>query len=207
MTLGQKLKDLRKSKYLTLEQLAENLNELDENASFSKGRLSRWENDADEPRISSLKTVAQYYCKSLDYFFEDIITIDKVSANVYKVPVIGEITCGEAITAEQNIEDYTNVSFDTKPTNTVFALHCKGHSMEPTIPDNSLVIIEETTVEDGEIGAVLVDGNTRATLKRIKHVGNSIILNPDNRNYEPIILDSKHQGRIIGKAIKYIVPL
>lgn len=54
--------------------------------------------------------------------------------------------------------------------------------MEPTIPDGSIVIIrQQPNVEDGEIAAVLVDDDARATLKRIKHSNDAVILQPDNR--------------------------
>lgn len=75
--------------------------------------------------------------------------------------------------------------------------------MEPSIMDGDKVVIEPTPdVEDGQVAAVLVDDQAKATLKRIKHIGDSIWLMPDNRDYDPIVLDAQHPGRIIGKAIK-----
>lgn len=120
-----------------------------------------------------------------------------------KIPIIGEIACGDPITAEENIEGYTEETFEKPiPSGTLFALRCKGHSMEPTIHDGSLVTIrEQPTVEDGEIAAVLVDGDNEATLKRVKHQGDLIMLMPDNKEYDPIILDKNNPGRIIGKAV------
>lgn len=125
------------------------------------------------------------------------------------VPIIGEIACGDPITAEENIDGYTETVFDgDAPKGTLFALKCKGHSMEPTIPNGSMVIIKsQPTVEDGEIAAVLVDHDSEATLKRIKHQGNLVMLMPDNKEYDPIILDAQHPGRIVGKAIKYTASL
>lgn len=80
--------------------------------------------------------------------------------------------------------------------------------MEPTIPDKAIVVIhEQPEVEDGEIAAVQVDHDTEATLKRVKHQGDMILLMPDNKNYDPIILNKDNPGRIIGKAIKYSAPL
>lgn len=77
-------------------------------------------------------------------------------------PLINEIACGESITAEENIEGYVEEIFE-KPVP-------KGKSMEPTIHDGSIVTIrEQPTVEDGEIAAVLVDGDNEATLKHVKH--------------------------------------
>ncbi|MRH46562.1 XRE family transcriptional regulator [Lactobacillus reuteri] len=125
------------------------------------------------------------------------------------VPILGEIACGDPITAEENIDGYTEIIFEGKaPKGTLFALRCKGHSMEPTIPNGSLVTIrEQPTVEDGEIAAVLVDHDSEATLKRIKHQGNLVMLMPDNKEYDPIILDENHPGRIIGKAVLFTASL
>ena len=120
-----------------------------------------------------------------------------------KIPIIGEIACGDPITAEENIEGYTEETFERPiPSGNLFALRCKGHSMEPTIHDGSLVTIrEQPTVEDGEIAAVLVGGDNEATLKRVKHQGKLIMLMPDNQEYDPIILDKNNPGRIVGKAV------
>lgn len=120
-----------------------------------------------------------------------------------KIPIIGEIACGDPITAEENIEGYTEETFEKPiPSGNLFALRCKGHSMEPTIHDGSLVTIrEQPTVEDGEIAAVLVNGDNEATLKRVKHQGDLIMLMPDNKEYDPIILDKCNPGRIVGKAV------
>ena len=74
--------------------------------------------------------------------------------------------------------------------------------MEPLIPDGALVLIhKQPTVEDDEIAAVQVDDDTRATLKKIKHVGKNVILYPINSKDDPIILNKDNPGRILGKAI------
>ncbi|WP_405076914.1 LexA family protein [Lactobacillus paragasseri] len=56
------------------------------------------------------------------------------------------------------------------------------------------------TVEDDEIAAVQVD-DTRATLKKVKHVGKDVFLYPINTKYAPIILNKDNPGCILGKAI------
>ncbi|MBC6910049.1 XRE family transcriptional regulator [Lactobacillus reuteri] len=119
------------------------------------------------------------------------------------IPLIGEIACGDPITAEENIEGYVEEIFEKPvPKGNLFALRCKGKSMEPTIHNGSIVTIrEQPTVEDGEIAAVLVDGDNEATLKRVKHQGNLIMLMPDNKEFDPIILDKDNPGRIVGKAV------
>lgn len=71
MSLGSKLKDLRTSHKMTLQEMADALNKRNENSNFNKGRLSKWEHDTDEPRLSSLKQVADLFNVSIDYFFND----------------------------------------------------------------------------------------------------------------------------------------
>lgn len=70
MTLGSRIRTLRKQNNLTLEELANRLNDQNPGSNFNKGRLSKWENNSDEPRISSLKQVADLFGVSIDYFFD-----------------------------------------------------------------------------------------------------------------------------------------
>lgn len=62
---------------------------------------------------------------------------------------------------------------------TLFALRCKGKSMTPLIPD-------------GAIAAVLINGE--ATLKKVLHVGDTVVLRPANPDFNDIFLDKDHPG-------------
>ena len=67
--IGKKIKELRKSHKLTLEELADILNkEYPDTINFNKGKISKWENDREEPRLSSVKILADYFDVPLDYF-------------------------------------------------------------------------------------------------------------------------------------------
>lgn len=70
MGLGQKLKNLRSQKNLTLDNLVDRLNKRSD-IKFSKGKISKWENDKEEPRLSSLKVLADFYGVDIDYFLSD----------------------------------------------------------------------------------------------------------------------------------------
>lgn len=133
---------------------------------------------------------------------ENVVPVDQ--SHLVKIPLIGHIACGEPITADQNIEGYITEYFsDSVDPDSVFALKCEGSSMEPYIMDGDIAYIrQQPEVEDGEIAAVLVDGDTKATLKRVKRVGDQVILMPDNPRFDPIVLDKDHPGKIIGKMIK-----
>ena len=67
--IGKKIKELRKSHNLTLEELADILNkEYPNTINFNKGKISKWENDREEPRLSSVKILADFFDVPLDYF-------------------------------------------------------------------------------------------------------------------------------------------
>lgn len=120
-----------------------------------------------------------------------------------KIPLLGTIACGDPILADENIAGYLSEPTDFLPSGKLFYLRAKGQSMEPTIKDGSLVLIrQQPDVEDGEIAAVLFTDDNEATLKRIKRAGPTVILMPDNREYEPIIASDNNPVRILGKAVR-----
>lgn len=204
MDIGKQIKQLRKERKYTQAHLAELLG-------IKPTTVASWEQGRNKPLMDKVQKMAIIFNVPISEIVggEESGTPSNViyplsdSLQRVTIPIIGEIACGDPITAEENIEGYTEETFEKPiPSGTLFALRCKGHSMEPTIHDGSLVTIrEQPDVEDGEIAAVLVDGDTEATLKRIKRQGDLVMLMPDNKNYDPIILDKRNPGRIIGKAV------
>ena len=67
--IGNKIRELRKKHNLTLDELANNLNNrYPDTINFNKGKISKWENDKEEPRLSSVRVLADYFDVPLDYF-------------------------------------------------------------------------------------------------------------------------------------------
>lgn len=205
------LDTLRHQQKVSISELARRVN-------MSKSTVSLYFNKSREFPVNRLDEFAS----ALHTTPEDVLGVSNTqnktnSSNIIypaglerrSIPLIGEIACGDPITAEENIEGYIEETFEKPvPSGTLFALRCKGHSMEPTIPNKAIVTIrQQPDVEDDEIAAVQVDHDTEATLKRVKHQGDMILLLPDNKNYDPIILSKDNPGRIIGKAIKFSAPL
>ncbi len=59
---------------MTLDDLATKLNELyPHTINFNKGKLSKWENDKEEPKLSSIRILADYYGISIDDFYNSNI--------------------------------------------------------------------------------------------------------------------------------------
>ena len=119
-----------------------------------------------------------------------------------RIPLIGAIACGKPILAEEHIEEYVEIP---KHVTADFALSCKGDSMiNARIFDGDVVYIrQQATVENGEIAAVLIDGE--ATLKRVKFYEDRIALEPENPTYRPIVLwgEEMNTARILGKAVAF----
>lgn len=189
------------------KQRGMSINELARETGLAKSSLSRYFNKTRGFPVNKVNVFA----KALHVKPEEILgvapsglkTIDDLGMHPVQIPIIGTIACGTPILADQNIIGYTTELFDERPEGTLFALKCQGDSMEPKIPNGATVIVrEQPTVEDDEIAAVLVDDNEEATLKRIKHIGNQVMLMPENQKYDPIILNKENPGRILGKVIK-----
>lgn len=159
------------------------------------------------PGMGNIQKLADYFgiLKSqidprLNMGPDNLIPITKI----VKIPLLGEIACGDPILAEENIEEYVNEPADDLPSGQLFYLRAKGESMKPTIPNGSKVLIrQQDDVEDDEIAAVLMTDDNEATLKRIKRVNGVMFLMPDNTEFKPIIISPENPARILGKAIRY----
>lgn len=124
------------------------------------------------------------------------IRIANVGTNPTYVPLVGTVTAGMPILAEQLIEDYIPVPTKANGKK-LFALKIKGDSMvNAGIYDGDVVIIEQTPVaENGEIVVALIDNE--ATVKRFYKENGHFRLQPENDNYEPIIVD---ELSVLGKV-------
>lgn len=201
---GRNLKYLREKKDIDQLELAGLLGRK------SASSISEWEKGTYTPKSGVLSDIARIFNVNLQDLMNSDLSNTKpsnlieVSQRTVRIPVLGKIACGDPILAEQNYEDYRTVLAEGLPSGNLIYLEAKGDSMQPTIPNGAMVVIrEQPEVENGEIAAVLVNGNEEATLKRVKKQGNNIILIPDNSAYDPIFADSDNPIKIIGKAIKF----
>ncbi len=117
-----------------------------------------------------------------------------VSANTQFVnlPLIGEITAGQPILAQENIEDYLPLPSNLIKGSDNFVLKVKGDSMiDAGILNGDYVIISKKNVaSNGQIVAALIQ-NEYATVKRFFREDNDLVrLQPENEFLEPIILSS-----------------
>ena len=123
----------------------------------------------------------------------------KSNKEMVEIPVVGKVTAGAPILAEENIEDYFPVPLNylKAGNNELFMLKVSGDSMiEAGIHDGDLVIAEKQSVaKNNDIVIALLD--EEATVKRFFKEEDHIRLQPENPAYEPII--SKNV-KILGKV-------
>lgn len=112
------------------------------------------------------------------------------------IPLVGTVTAGMPILAQQSIEDYIPVPTKSAGKE-LFALRIKGDSMiNAGIFDGDIVVIEQTpTADNGDIVVALIENE--ATVKRFYKENGHFRLQPENDSYAPIIVD---ELAILGKV-------
>ncbi|MBR2335036.1 MAG: transcriptional repressor LexA [Clostridia bacterium] len=116
---------------------------------------------------------------------------------VTAVPILGTVTAGSPILAEENFDGYVGYVGKTSPDG-MFALKVKGESMiEIGILDGDMIIAEKTCYADnGEIVVALIENE--ATVKTFYREDGHYRLQPENSTMEPIIVE---EVLILGKVV------
>lgn len=203
MDMGERIKYLRNLKGWTQEELGTKVGmQKSAIAKYEKGNVENMKRSVIK-KMSELFEVSPSYLMALDDL--DKYGNIKYVEEMVDIPVIGTIACGEPITAEQNVSYYKPYNKSSLPSGEVYLLEAKGDSMEPNIPNGSLVLCRvQNDVENGEIAAVLLNGDTEGTLKRIRKIDGVVLLEAINPNYPPILVNKDNPARIIGKAIEFL---
>lgn len=190
---GHIIRTLRQQQGMSQEALAAHLGYKDRSsiAKIESGKVDISQSKLE--RISQLFRVPVAYLLGVDV---------QPMPTMRRIPVLGAIACGAPILAQEHIDGYTAIPEDIHAD---FALICKGDSMiNARIFDGDTVYIrQQETVENGEIAAVLIDGE--ATLKRVRCYNDRMVLEPENPMYRPIVLwgEDMNTARILGKAVAF----
>lgn len=192
--VGKRLAELRRERGYNQDQLAEM-------AMLNRVTLARYETGVIEPGVFALSRLADALGVSTDEILCRTAKLPPFLPIVKNaVPIVGEIACGQPITAEQNIEGYADLPDGAHAD---FALKCKGESMVPTFQPGDLVLIrQQPEVETGQIAAVGVGGE--ATLKRVYTNTEGVVLVADNPAFAPQVYPTGTDMQIYGLAVGYV---
>ncbi len=198
-----KIRELRKAKGMTLESLARELGTSKQTIQrYETGAISNIPREKAEAIARVLGTTPAellgWESRSL-YSFENISPI-----TTKKLPMLGEISCGEPIYVNEEYESFASVNANIDAD---FCLRAHGDSMTGArIYDGDLVFIRsQSSVDNGEIAAVIIEDE--ATLKRVYYYPEEckLVLSPENPKYAPLLYvnDELNSIKILGKAVAF----
>lgn len=216
MFLGQLIKKYREKNNMTMEDFSKK-------SGLSKGYISMLEKNRHPqnnkeiiPSLETFKKVSKAMNISIDELMRAVDNDQPVSLssipefdNMFpiekkKIPMLGEIACGQPIFANEDRESYVLAGTDI---NADYCLKARGDSMiGARINDGDIVFIrEQAIVDDGDIAAVIIDDE--ATLKRVYYEKekNRLTLQAENPKYRPLSYEGEELNhiKILGKAIAF----
>ena len=199
MTIGQRIKERREELDITQDELAKRL------GYKSRSSINKIELDVYNLKQSKIKAIADALQTTPSYIMGWNDTDQYVlPISVQSLPLLGNISCGNPILADEHIELYVELTTKIKAD---FCLKAKGDSMiNARIHDGDIVFIrKQDAVENGEIAAVII--GDEATLKRVFYYPDEgkLVLQAENPKYEPFVYigDELNTVKILGKAVAF----
>ena len=124
-----------------------------------------------------------------------------------QIPLLGKIAAGTPIEAISNYGEYLDVPPSLLASEDCYALYVEGDSMidEGIFDGDTVIIDKKTNINNGDIIVALID-NEEATLKKFRKKGDSIALEPANKNYKTQIYGPDRiviQGKMSGLIRSY----
>lgn len=192
-------KKAKKQKGMTIADIAEKAN-------LPKGTVQNiFAGYVPSPRLDTVRAIERALGIDNSTFSSYFARFDNLSPiSTQRVPMLGDIACGQPIVANEERESYIQVG---KEINADFCLTARGDSMiGARILDGDIVFCRaQDTVENGEIAAVII--GDEATLKRVYYYPEKkkLVLQAENPKYEPFVYVGEELSdiRIIGKAVAF----
>lgn len=147
-----------------------------------------WCNANIYPRIDKIEMLANYFDIKKSDLVENKEKLDMIGNPVTSIPILGTVKAGYDYLAQENwvgtIDVETSLVGNGKD---YFALKVHGNSMSPALIEDDIVIIKkQNDFENGDIVVAIINGD-EATIKKGKKSDSSILLQPLNPSYEPLI--------------------
>lgn len=208
MSLSKNIRYLRKKQGWGQDILAEKL------GYKSYTTVQKWESGVSEPPLKILHSLSELFHVDIndlankDIEADSMMNVSEQTFSAYnpthKIPILGRISAGLPLYAEEHIEGYTYTELNGGAE--YFALIVSGDSMNAArINDgDTLIVRRQDVVENGQIAVVIVNDD-EATVKRFYRHGGSITLMPQSTNpsHQPQIYNANVTNiRIVGRVVK-----
>lgn len=197
-----KIRFYRKLRGISQEALADKLGY----KSFTT--IQKWEDGTSSPPIGTVKKVAEILGVTIEELTSDdnhssepdVTGITNLLTPASRpIPILGDICAGEGTWCEDNFEGHFFIDSSVKAD---FCVRVRGDSMiDAGIFNGDLAFIKKTyDYTNGKIYAVRINSDCEAVLKKVFWQDDTIILNPCNADYEPIVTDAEGMT-VIGECV------
>ncbi len=153
--------------------------------------------------ISAL--IKKGFLKKNEHIARGLELTSHIAQEIIKLQIVGSVPAGSPIDAIENIEGEFALDASFLPKGDSFSLHVVGESMKNAgIFDGDIVIVlKQSIAQQGEIIVAII--GDEATVKRYYKKDNHIRLQPENDDFEPIIVDKNSpEFHIAGKVVGLI---
>ncbi|EDK8481539.1 transcriptional regulator [Salmonella enterica subsp. enterica] len=198
MTIGNKIRQLRKANNMTLNELALRVES-------DVGNLSRLERGKQGYSDQTLRKIAAALNVEVFELFssdEDVDTVNKYSIdsltkeegkNVYRVDVLNvSASAGDGSPSKDVVEVIRSIEYDVDQAKSIFGnipqrfvklINVRGDSMQGTIEPGDLIFVDvRVNYFDGD-GIYVFDFNGDTFVKRLQKVKNDLLVISDNQKY------------------------
>lgn len=142
------------------------------------------------------------YLKKHEFISRGLELTRNLASQIGRVPLVGSVPAGNPIDSVENIEGEIALDLSFIPKGESFSLTVTGDSMKGAgIFDGDVVIVHKQEVaQKGQIVVAVIDGE--ATVKRYFPEGKQIRLQPENDEFDPIMVDRRSgEFRIAGRVV------
>lgn len=162
-------------------------NDICKDLKFPYTTFADWYNGKIYPRIDKIEMIANYFNIKKSDLIENKDKTDKLGNPISEIPLLGTVKAGYDYMAQENWEGTIDIDKKLAESGEMFALKIHGDSMSPALIEDDIVIVKkQDDFENGDIVVAIINGD-EATIKKGKKSENSILLQPLNTNYEPLI--------------------
>lgn len=196
MDIGKMINQRRTELKLTLEQVGQAVG-------VGKSTVKKWEDgyisNMRRDKIALLAKVLKMNPVSFitGEFKEEDQATPLPQTNVFMRPVYDSISAGFGVIAQDVPVDYmpTYITCPSEQDKYIW-INVHGDSMSPLIDDGSKILIKkQTSVDSGQIAAVLVD-DEEAVVKKVLYNDNTVELHSVNPYYPPRVFKNNDVTRV-----------